>query len=243
MTDQEYQYLKQRIFKLTGLNLEAYKDTQMRRRLEAYVNHHQPSGALDFCRSLETQPQLLHDLSNYITINVSEFYRDLPSFEYLQHAVLPNLLRGRPSLNVWSAGCSAGQEPYSLAIMLNTVVRGLPTRILATDIDEEALRLARAGGPYSTEAVRSLSAAQVARYFVKSGAGFMVADEVRRAVEFRRQNLLDSEFEGGFDLIVCRNVTIYFTDRVKAELNRKFFRALTEGGVLFIGGTEVMLDA
>ena len=102
---------------------------------------------------------------------------------------------------------------------------------------------ARAGGPYNSNDVNNLPAWFLRRYFTSSHGQYRIADSLRRRVEFRRHNLLCDEFEIGFDLVVCRNVTIYFTDEAKNELNRKFYRSLKDGGVLFIGGTEIMLGA
>jgi chemotaxis protein methyltransferase CheR len=243
MNDQEYLYLKKKILKMSNINLDAYKDQQMRRRLDMYVSHRQTRSVVEYCQTLESRPDTLADLKHYLTINVTEFFRDHDSFEYLRTTVLPQLIKGRSQLNIWSAGCSHGEEPYSLAIMLDNLAPFLQHRILATDLDEEVLCSARAGGPYSHEALKNVSPSLLQKYFTVCPKGYLVSSRIRHKVEFKQHNLISGSFETGFDLILCRNVTIYFTEGVKNELNRKFYCSLKDGGVLFIGGTEVMLDA
>jgi chemotaxis protein methyltransferase CheR len=243
MTDQEYTFLKQKIRRLTGLDLDAYKSTQMRRRLNSFVGQSRAATVLEFCRKLETNPGLLEDLRNYMTINVSEFFRDEDSFNYLKNNILPSLVRSRNRISIWSAGCSCGQEPYSIAILLDMLGgSSLMRRILATDIDAAALRVAAAGGPYGHESLRNVCPSILARYFAPAAGGYKVNAALNRRVEFKSQNLLEDTFDDGFDLIICRNVTIYFTNEAKYQLNRKFHGALKDGGVLFIGGTETSLD-
>lgn len=243
MTDQEYTFLKQKIRRLTGIDLEAYKSTQMRRRLNSFIGQSRSVTIPDFCRKIETNAALLENLRTYMTINVSEFFRDEDSFTSLKNTVLPSLVRSRSRLTVWSAGCSCGQEPYSIAILLDMLGGTAATsRILATDIDAGALRIAAAGGPYGHESLRNVGPSVLARYFAPVPGGYLVNDRIRRRVEFRPQNLLDDRFDEGFDLIICRNVTIYFTNEAKFQLNKRFHTSLRDGGVLFVGGTETTMD-
>jgi chemotaxis protein methyltransferase CheR len=242
MTDHEYTLLTEKVLRLTGIDLNAYKMTQMRRRLDSFVTHNSTGTVADFCSALEKQKSLLDNLRNYITINVSEFFRDKNSYDYLQRVIIPQLLKNRMRLNVWSAGCSYGQEPYSLGMLLADYPGEPSYRILATDIDPEALDRAKAGGPYSQEMIKNIPNYMVSKHIRFQNGSYFVNPSIKNKIEFRAFNLLNAGFEENFDLIVCRNVTIYFTESVKSELNRKFFKALRPGGVLFIGGTEVILD-
>ena len=242
MDDQEYQYLKRKIMKLTNIDLDSYKSQQMRRRLNMFFAHTGAKNVVDYGHMLEQDQGMLRELRNFLTINVSEFFRDSSPFEQLRTLILPQLLRNNPRLNIWSAGCSHGEEPYSVAMILESVSPHHNHRILATDVDEGALKQARAGGPYSPAEVKNAPSTLLRKYFTSSNEGYMVIDKIRQRVGFRQQNLLCDEFEKGFDLIICRNVTIYFTDETKRELNKKFYHSLKDGGVLFTGGTEVMLD-
>lgn len=244
MNDEEYGYLKKKFLRLTDIDLDAYKSQQMRRRLSAYIENSPTKNVIEYCQKLEHNPEMLEKLRNYMAINVSEFFRDLQLFEHLKNSVLPELLKRSPRLNIWSAGCSHGEEPYTLAMMLDQLNPIARHRILATDIDDEALAQARAGGPYSHEVMRSLPAALLQKYFNKLPNGnYAVNDELKQRIIFRKHNLLGDAFENGFDLILCRNVTIYFTEETKSVLYRRFLESLKKGGFLFSGGTEVMLNA
>ena len=243
MNDADYLYLKRRVLALTSIDIDAYKSQQMRRRLGTFLARSPGTNIVSYCRMLENDEDMLKRLQDFLTINVSEFFRDLPQFERLKTSVVPELLRHRASLNVWSAGCSCGAESYSLAMLLEELCPNRPHRILGTDIDEASLVRAQAGGPYGAGELRNVPRRFLLAYFAPSAGGQCVPEGLRRKVEFRRHNLLCDEFEEGFDLIACRNVTIYFTEAAKAGLNRRFHSALREGGVLLVGATEIMLDA
>ncbi len=244
LNDEQYGYFKKKFLKLTNINLDAYKSQQMCRRLSAYIENSPSPGIVEYCSNLDKNPEMLEKLENYMAINVSEFFRDLQLFEYLKSTVLPQLLKQNSRLNIWSAGCSHGEEPYTLAIMLDELSPNVHHRILATDIDSEALGQARNGGPYAHESMKSLPSALLAKYFARqSNGGYSVNDDMKQRVIFRRHNLLADPFENRFDLILCRNVTIYFTDETKNILFAKFYESLKRGGFLFSGGTEVMLNS
>lgn len=242
MNDQEYLYLKRKVLNLTNINLDGYKSQQMRRRLDMFVTRTQTKNVVDYCHMLKQDQEMLRKLQNFLTINVSEFFRDLSPFEQLKTLILPQLLKNVPILNIWSAGCSHGAEAYSIAMTVEDISHYHNHRILATDIDEEILKRAKAGGPYNSAEVKNIPSILLRKYLTCSNGDYMIADRMRRRVEFKQHDLLYNKFEKGFDLIVCRNVTIYFTDEAKRELNERFYHSLKDGGVLFIGGTEVMLE-
>ncbi len=196
-----------------------------------------------FLATIEGDREALVRLANFLTINVTEFFRDPQQFEVLKTAVLPELLQHRTRLNIWSAGCSTGAEPYTLAILLSEITRGSPHTILATDLDQEALERARAGGPYGPAETRNLGRWMQLKYFDAAPGGLVVKDSLKRMVRFQRHNLLADRFETDFDLILCRNVVIYFSEEVKEALNPRFARSLRDGGWLFIGGAETLLHA
>lgn len=243
MEDKSYEYLKRKILKLTNIDLDSYKSQQMKRRLGMFLTHTRYENIVSYTAALERDEEMLQKLRNFITINVSEFFRDNSPFEYLQKNILPKLLKNNPSLNIWSAGCSRGQECYSVAMILSGISPGQNHRILATDIDEDSLKKAKDGGPYSSGDLKNVQQSFLKRYFTSSGGEYRVIDRIKHRVKVQELNLLNDKFERGFDLIICRNVTIYFTEETKRELNQRFLQSLNDGGVLFIGGTEVMLDA
>jgi chemotaxis protein methyltransferase CheR len=240
MNDQEYTYLKNKIYKVTNLDINCYKSQQMRRRLDAFVaKSNLPVVA--FCSILESSPEKRRELLDYMAINVSEYFRDLPQFNLLKNEILPRLFEQSTRLNIWSAACSCGQEPYSLAILLEEMSPLYRHRILATDIDESALNQARNGGPYNSYDIRNVDKLLVNKYFTKTPEGFWVNEKIKKKVIFQHHNILNDEFEHNFDLIVCRNVIIYFSEEVRDELYRKFHSSLKPTGILFLGGSEVVL--
>lgn len=240
MNDQEYCYLKQKSLVLTGIDLDCYKDQQMRRRLDGFMTS-QSLSVVPYCETLRRDPTALRKLRDFLTINVSEFFRDKQHFETLKTVILPDLLRRNRRLNIWSAGCSHGAEAYSVAMLLDEISPGTAHRVLATDIDEKVLGIARHGGPYSASDVAGVESWRLLKYFSKSDGGYWIADRMRKQVEVRCLNLLGDPFESGFDLITCRNVVIYFTEVAKSNLIRKFHRALKSNGVLFMGASETLV--
>jgi len=241
ISDQDYGYIKREIRQLMGVDLDCYKSPQMQRRLKTFLIRSGHSAWRSFFNAVRNDPVALGQLKDYLTINVTSFFRDLEKYEHLQKSILPDLLKGRPKLRVWSAGCSRGHEPYTLAIILAELSGAYRQHeMLATDIDHSALGWAQAGGPYSADDVSNVAAALLDRYFKRQPDGYYVNDLVRRRVTFRYHNLLSDPFENGLDLIICRNVVIYFTAEVKDQLYRRFCAALRPGGVLFVGGTEIV---
>lgn len=242
MNDQEYSYLTKKILELINIDLCDYKANQMRRRLDGFVARSNISGIVPFCDMLERDEATLNKLRDFLTINVSEFFRDLNYFETLQTTILPKLLRHNPNLNLWSAGCSNGAEAYSVAIILERLSPYGDHNILATDIDDSSLMKAIAGGPYRPAEIKNAPRQFVKKYFTSSDESYITVDRIRQKVVFRKHDLLHDRYERDFDLIMCRNVVIYFSDETKRKLNRNFHNSLKENGVLFIGGTETMPD-
>ena len=243
MNVKEYEFLKMKVNKLTGLDLDNYKSEQMKRRLDGYINRCGYAGVVPFFSAVEKDGEALRMLMDFLTINVSEFFRDAEQFNVLKNRVIPDLLRRSKSLNIWSAGCSIGAEPYSVAMLLAELSPNGNHRILATDLDDQSLARARSGGPYSAPQLEQVDTGVKLKNFEKSDDGYIVAKKFRAMVDFKKHNLLKDRFEKGFDLIMCRNVTIYFTEQAKQDLNRAFAKSLNDDGVLFIGSTESLFDA
>lgn len=242
MDDQHYSALKTRIRQLTRLDLSYYKDAQMRRRLDSYIGARGQT-VEGFARTLGRDPREVDALKDFLTINVTEFFRDPEQFDILRRKVVPELVARKPQLTVWSAGCSKGAEAYTVAMILTEAAPSGGFSILATDIDERMLALARNGGPYTTADLRALPKAFGSKYFTKAPDGHYVKDEARKGVTFRKHDLLADAYQHGFDLILCRNVVIYFTEEAKAHITRGFAQALQPHGFLFIGATEALLKA
>lgn len=230
------------VLDLTGIDLDCYKGTQMERRLQSIMRRAGAADLAAYAKLLQANPPRVKEFQDFLTINVSEWLRNPDKFEEIQRTILPELLRQSPRLKVWSAGCSNGSEPYSVMMLLDELDPGGKHQILATDLDEEILKAAR-GGAYSEKDVRNVSPARRSRYFTEQGDKYVVRPEYRARVRFERQNLLSDPCPTDIDLILCRNVVIYFTEDAKDELYRRFHRSLKPGGLLFVGGTESLLRA
>ncbi len=244
MDDLAYTLLKRRIAELLQIDLEAYKAPQMRRRLETFVRKRvDEDRPLAFIRTLDQQPEVLAELRDMLTINVSEFFRDPTQWEMLQQKVLPELLDRERRLRLWSAACSNGQEPFSLAMLLDELGAANRAEIVATDMDRGVLARARAGGPYPANEMKLVSAERREAYFEERDGGTYVTDAIRKRPRFAELNLLSGRFASGFHLIACRHVMIYFEPEMKAKLLQRLGDALVPGGYLLIGGTEALVGA
>jgi chemotaxis protein methyltransferase CheR len=241
MTDDEYIYLKNRIHKLIDIDLNCYKSQQMRRRLSFFIERTNNLDIGSYCNLLEQDSSQLKKLKDFLTINVTEFFRDEWAFKELKTNILPDLI-DRNKLKIWSAGCSDGGEPYSIAMLLKEFSINYVPIILATDIDEMSLIKAIAGGPYTSDSIRNIPKDILSKYFAFTDNKYWLKDIIKNMVRFQRHNLLLDKFEKGFDLICCRNVTIYFTNEIKNLLNRRFAESLNSSGILFIGATEFMMS-
>ena len=234
-----YSDFKLEILALTGIDLSLYKEKQMKRRIDALVQRLGCAGYEQYVRLLKHDPKALEFFCDYITINVTAFFRTPEHWERLCREVLPHLEQPR----VWSVACSTGQEPYSLVMALAEHYPLEDIHVYATDINEKVLDIARRG-IYKTEELDGVPQDYLDRYFEEAAGGYRVRDEVRRCVEFHRMNLLDPQLEmerEKFDLVVCRNVLIYFTTEAKRQLINLFLRSLKPGGILFTGKAEQIL--
>lgn len=240
----EYNYIRSQTLTLTKVDLNCYKAPQMQRRLQVYLARSGYPNWPKFFRAIQDDPAALRKFRDYLTINVSSFFRDPDKYKHLQSAILPDLLHHSPTLRVWSAGCSHGQEAYSLAIMLAELTGSdCQHKILATDIDGSALDWAKAGGPYTKDELVNVSPQLQSRHFQLRPDGYWVTEDLRHKVTVRQHNLLADPFLKGYDLIICRNVVIYFEPAAKDKLYRNFHDALRPGGILFVGGTEIVPKA
>ncbi|MDU4959651.1 MAG: protein-glutamate O-methyltransferase CheR [Sporomusaceae bacterium] len=241
MSVNDWEQFKEKLFAKSNINLNDYKPAQMQRRISNLMTRHGKTTYMDFFRLIESDNKLYKDFIDYLTINVTEFFRTPEKFVELENKVLSDLLAASPRLNIWSAGCSIGAEPYSLAMILMEKTPNVKHRILATDLDVEMLTKAK-NGVYSANEMKNMPPARLAKYFKETAGSYSLQATVKERVEFARHNLLLDKFETGFDLILCRNVVIYFTEEAKDALYRRFFAALKPGGVLFVGGTEAILN-
>lgn len=235
--DLDFLHFIKRVKETAGIDLALYKEAQMKRRLTTL---RLKKGYLTFAAFFEAMMkdrELYYEFLDRMTINVSEFWRNPNRWQVVEQTLIPDLLRRNRRLKCWSAACSTGEEPYTLAMILAGLNALGDARIIATDIDDGALEKARKG-VYIDRAVRDVPQRYINQFFVENHGTFSIVDALKNAVTFKKGNLLLDPFEGDFDLIICRNVLIYFTEEAKINLFHKFARALRPGGVLFVGSTE-----
>ncbi|MGL6173302.1 MAG: CheR family methyltransferase [Cellulosilyticaceae bacterium] len=236
----EYTGFKQEIFKLTGIDLNAYKENQMKRRIEAFIRKNQCEDYKSYMILLKTNKQALEDFLSYITINVSEFFRNPSQWKILEKEIIPGLLKKTGMIKIWSAACSSGDEPYSLAMLLSQYVPLNRIQITATDLDKEILKKAKEG-VYADRHLTNIPKPLKEKFFTQVGQMYQISEELKKCIQFKQHNLLKDSYPPDLDLIVCRNVLIYFTEESKQEIYQKFSKSLKSEGVLFVGSTEQII--
>lgn len=225
------------IKRLTSIDLSQYKENQMRRRLTTLRMKYGYSTFNDYFATLSSDAKLRNEFLDRMTINVSEFWRNPNRWQVLKDKFIPQMIKQSPRLNIWSAACSTGEEPYTIGMILDSLDILDKTTLLATDLDEGVLAKAKEG-VYLERSLRDVPTEFKTKYFNAADGAFKVTDRLKKAVNYQKQNLLLDTFGINFDLIVCRNVMIYFTEDAKHVLYGKFARALKPGGLLFVGSTE-----
>lgn len=235
---ENYEQFKSDVLKLTSIDLNYYKEKQMRRRIDTLVNKNGAKSYPEYVQMLKKDKVIFDQFVNFLTINVSEFYRNPDQWKKMDKEVIPQLIKdfGR-TIKIWSAACSTGDEPYSLAMAFSKHIPLSNIRITATDIDKQVIQHAQVG-LYNAKSVASVPDDLKKKYFTKVGESYKISDDIKKCVTFKEHNLLKDVYPKDFDLILCRNVVIYFTDEAKDMIYKKFYDSLKNKGVLFIGSTE-----
>jgi len=230
----------------TGHDFSLYKKNTIHRRVERRMNIHQISRIADYVRYLQGNSQEVELLFKELLIGVTSFFRDPAAWEQLRGEVIPALLAGRPagrSLRAWSAGCSTGEEAYSLAIAFKEALgqvkpgENRTLQIFATDLDLDAISKARQG-VYPANIAADVSPERLHRFFIKEENGYRVAKEIRETVTFAVQNIIMDPPFTKLDILICRNLLIYLTPELQKKLLPLFHYSLNPGGVLFLGNAE-----
>ncbi|HYD98411.1 MAG TPA: protein-glutamate O-methyltransferase [Alphaproteobacteria bacterium] len=191
---------------------------------------------------------LLREITEAMTTNESSFFRDLKPFDLLKQVVLPKLMEARAakrSLRIWSAACSSGQEPYTIAMMLldeGAKLAGWKIDIVATDLSGEMVERAKSGMYTQFEVQRGLPITYLVKHFVQKGDKWVLNQNIKNMVQFREFNLLSDPSQlGQFDIVFCRNVLIYFDQPTKAKVLESIARIMPSDGFLYLGGAETVL--
>lgn len=246
---EEQQAVSQYIHSICAVTLDESKRYLIEGRLARLVEETgcRSFGALIERARVEPQRTLERRIVDAITTNETLFFRDTAPFDLLRHKVIPELIDrgarlGSPRIRIWSAACSSGQEIYSIAMVLKELL-GDPNRygvrLLGTDVSDDVVARASRGAFTPVEIARGLSDNLRDKYFRNAGGGWRIRDEIRAMVSFKRLNLMaDFSSLGKFDVIFCRNVAIYFSDRDRASLFQRIAQALDPGGYLVVGSME-----
>lgn len=233
----DYQEFILKVDEKHDIDLSLYKETQMKRRITTLRNKRGFASYLAYFHAMNRDDNLMKEFIDRLTINVSEFFRNQNRWSVLRNRVIPDLIKKQSTLTVWSAACSTGEEPYSLAILLKEYFPHVKVNILATDIDEAALLKAEQG-QYAEQSLKEVPATLKQKYFTKQNNTYKIESSVMRNVTFKKHNLLADRYPINYDLIICRNVLIYFTDEAKEAIYKGFGNTLREEGILFVGSTE-----
>ncbi|GHS89554.1 chemotaxis protein CheR [Synergistales bacterium] len=240
----EYEDFKHKLRKIIGLDLNSYK-AQIHRRVHMLKDRWNVKTYGEYFDMIKNDDKKLREFLDHLTINVSEFFRNDKQWWKVRDQLIPELIkkRGHKRLKLWSCGCATGEEPYSLAIISAVCGLDASTPVLACDIDQGALALAQKGS-YLRRQLMAAPPEYISKYFTTADKGetYQVNADIKRRVTFKRLNMIDDSFGTGFDLILCRNVVIYFTPETKEHLYKKFFGALAPGGYFLVGSTEQIFE-
>jgi chemotaxis protein methyltransferase CheR len=234
---EDYQEFVKKIYNKTGLDLSLYKEVQMKRRLTSLCNKRGFKNFSEYFVAINKEQTLLQEFLDKVTINVSEFFRNPSRWKVMEEKVFPKIKERKKTIKIWSAACSTGEEPYTLAILANQFWALKDIEIVATDIDKNVLARAKQG-IYNDRAVQDVPAELKGKYLLQDENTYKVDEKLKQCITFKQHNLLADTYPKGFDLIVCRNVLIYFTEQAKETIYHNFSNSLETNGVFFVGSTE-----
>lgn len=238
-----------------GLDFSGNRPTMLNRRIQKRMFATSSSDLNEYQKCLEQNDLELDKLIDVLTINVSRFFRNTFNFEFIADYILPNLIiekikSDESQLRIWSAGCAAGEEPYSMAILIKEIIEKeklkLKTTIISTDIDKNILKLA-VKGIYSFDSIKNIKYRLLEEYFIKKENDFELKSEIKEMVSFSEFDMLSTKsyvptesIYGSFDIVLCRNLLIYFNTEFQEIIFKKLYRALNPGGHLILGESEVL---
>ncbi|ALS29469.1 chemotaxis protein CheR [Paenibacillus sp. 32O-W] len=250
LSDDLYDKFVKMVYQKTGLFYEHNKKYYVQKRLEKRAEMLEMDSIDDYYRLLKFAKDSTEfdRLINDLTVNETYFFRDYPQLRNFAEEVLPMVVKGKNknknrNIKIWSAACSTGEEPYTLAIILQEMLDEPETwnlQIVASDINTDVLRTARIG-LYEYRSVRDVPPEYLKKYFTKKNESYLVNLEVKKLVRFRKINLMDSDAISnitGCDFIFCRNCLIYFDDESRKAVLSGFYGSLNPGGIIFLGHSE-----
>ncbi len=243
--DRGFVVFQKRIFKERGLDLSQYREKCLKRRIDVRLRAIGAHTYTDYMAVLKKDPSEYDRLLDTLTINVTDFFRDRSTYRVIEETVIPELVaskkkQGKKIIRVWSAACASGEEPYSMAILFHKIlgkrIGDYLISIYGTDIDEKVIEKAKRG-EYEAGAVSEVDERILKRYF-KHNLKYELKEGIKQMVRFKHHDLISDNPPGHLDIILCRNVLIYFSRDLQMRLFDKFCEALNRGGYLILGKTE-----
>lgn len=240
-----FNQLIERIYQDRGLDFSQYHRSLLKRRVALRLRANKLNSYTEYLTVLAENPYEYEKLFEVLTINVSEFFRDKhvwDGIEKLLRRLLVHVIQHQMPLKIWSAGCANGEEPYSLAILIKEINASKPIEIYGTDIDADSVSTARRG-IYQKNKLKNVAKPLLEKYFVPlENDQYILKDEIKKMVHFKRHDLINDIILPEVDILICRNVFIYFTKPLQEQILNKFYHALKEKGYLIIGQSESILS-
>lgn len=233
----DYDFFYKWVRKNLDIDLNAYKEKQLQRRIATVMRSSGATNLEEYSRLIKKDEEIKKIFLDYITINVTEFFRNREIFKEFESILITDIIPKFKSIKMWSAACSIGAEPYTLAMILDKNNLNNKGHILGTDIDDNVLKRAREG-IYKENEMKNLTKEEIRRYFTFENDKYHIDEKLKKMVSFKKHDLILDNYEKGFHAIICRNVTIYFKNETKDMIYKKMYESLVPGGVLFTGATE-----
>ncbi len=247
--DEDFAALKTLIKNKLGFNCEYYKDSHFKRRIDVRLRASGSKNYGEYVKLLKEDENERNVLTDTLTVNVTNFFRNTEVYDIVEKEILPAVIKSKASstlktINIWSAGCSIGVEAFSIAMLFHHVlgpnIKNYKITITGTDIDRGSLQQAQQA-IYGEGEMKDVRPAFLKKYFVQQGNKYQVIDELRKMAQFRSHDMISGPKMKGFDIIFCRNVTIYFEKELQEKLYMNFYDGLNEGGFFVMGKTETLL--
>lgn len=238
-----FQRIKTILHEKAGLDCSGYRDEYLRRRFEIRLRATGTNSYGTYLIYLRKNPEELDNLLNDLTINFTMFFRDMDVYEYLEHVLLPKLFQTSHNIKIWSAGCATGEEPYSLAILIHKILKhrinNYWVTIIASDIDKDALAKAEKG-QFHEKQLNTMDNSLIEQFFTKDQDNYIVKDNLKKMIHFEQVDLTTSSLHNNIDLILCRNVMIYFSRESQQKIHMNFYNSLRNGGYMITGKSEIL---
>ncbi len=237
----DFDEFKDRAAEILNIKLDGYKIKRVKRRTDSLMRRRNIESYNQCLALIKNDIKFRRDYINHFTINTSEFYRNPGNYKYLQEKILPILLAENNKIKIWSAPCSNGSEPYTVAIILNELgVNKSQYEILGSDLDPDIISAAKRG-IYNKNAVKDVPPVVRKKYFDiidEKEKEYRLAEKIKKMVTFEEKDLIYGEYKKDWDLIISRNFFIYLTKELKEKIIKKFVSVLKKDGYLFLGNTE-----